>query len=69
MEGAAGRLPPSDVYRGATHSVGTFRGTSSKKPVRGTCRMVLRFVDGFAMRHVPRTGFLRTFHETSLHCG
>jgi hypothetical protein len=23
----------------AIHSVGTFRGTSSKKPVRGTCRM------------------------------
>jgi hypothetical protein len=21
------------------------------------------------IRHVPRTGFLRTFHETSLHCG
>jgi hypothetical protein len=35
----------SDLYKQqrerAIHSVGTFRGTSSKKPVRGTCRMVL----------------------------
>jgi hypothetical protein len=23
---------------------------------------------GFAMRNVPLAGFLRTFHETSLHC-
>jgi hypothetical protein len=25
-------------------------------------------LDGFAMRSVSRAGFLRTFHETSLHC-
>jgi hypothetical protein len=47
------------------HSVGTFRGTSSKPRFVEHSAWLL-FVDVFAIRNVPRTGFLRTFHETSL---
>jgi hypothetical protein len=50
------------------HSVGTFRGTSSKTRFVEHSAWSL-FVNVFAIRCVPRTGFLRTFHETSLHCG
>jgi hypothetical protein len=38
------------------HSVGTFRGTSSKKPVRGARRMeknVSRIINPFGMYHEP----------------
>jgi hypothetical protein len=51
------------------HSVGTFRGTSSKTRHVGHAAWVYVqwMYSPFGMYHEPV--FLRTFHETSLHCG
>jgi hypothetical protein len=47
---------------------GTYVPGNAIPPMQPQPRIFIRG-DGFAMRSVPRTGFLRTFHETSLHCG